>query len=451
MENIVQNIKDFVWGKPMLIFLLGAHIYLTLRTRFVQRKIFKGIALSFKKDDGKGDVSVFGALTTALASTVGTGNIIGMAGAVIAGGPGAVFWTWIGGFFGVATKYAETFIAVKHREKNEDGSYIGGAMTALKSINLPVLAIFFCIAAIVGAFGIGCLTQANAIASLAKDNYNISPVITGIVLAVLTAIIVFGGIKSIANVCEKLVPLMSAVYIVGCIIILLINWKYLGQTVSLIISSAFSPKAVAGGFVGSSIILAIRNGLSKGLFSNEAGMGSAPQASAAGAAKNAVMPSLVGMTGVFWDTLIICAMTGLVLISSVLANPDIDATVLNDASKLCSAVFATIPYIGTPLLIFGVLTFSYSTILGWNYYATQSVGYLFNEKAKKLYLAVWVALIYVGSISANQLVWNIADIMNALMVIPNMIAVLLLTKEIVKDTDYYLYENHLDEKDPDMK
>lgn len=452
LTKCVGFLNDILWGIPMIVFLVGTHIYLTVATKGMQRKVFEGIKLSVQKDKGgKGDVSVFGALTTALASTVGTGNIIGVGTAIVSGGPGAVLWTWIGGIFGIATKYAETYIAVKHRKKNEDGTYIGGAMTALDDLKKPFLSKFFCIATILGAFGIGCLTQSNAISGLIKEEFDVSTYATGIIIAIITFIIVFGGIKSISNVCTKLVPVMSIVYIIGCVTILFINRAYLGETVSLIVASAFTPRAMAGGFIGSTIITASRYGIARGLFSNEAGMGSAPQASAAGQAKNAVKPALVGSTGVFWDTVVICLMTGLVLCSCVIANPEIDAVLLNDGSKLCSAAFGTIPIIGTPLLIFGVITFAYSTILGWNYYATQCVGYLLSDKAKKIYMVIWCAVIFVGAIQKIQLVWDVADILNALMVIPNVIAVLLLRKELKKDTDYYLYQGHLEDEDPDLQ
>ena len=449
MTSIIATINNFMWGVPMIIFLVCAHLYLTYKTKFVQRKIFKGIKLSFAKDKGgKGDVSTFGALTTALASTVGTGNIIGVGTAIVSGGPGAVLWTWIGGIFGIATKYAETFIAVKHRKKDEVGNYIGGAMAALDDLKKPFLSKFFCFATIFGAFGIGCLTQSNAISSLMSDNYHVPNYITGIILAIVTLVIVFGGIKSIANVCTKLVPFMSLVYILGCLYILVVNRSFIPETINLIISSAFTPKAMAGGFVGSTIIAASRYGIARGLFSNEAGMGSAPQASAAGVANNAVKPALIGSTGVFWDTVVICLLTGLVLCSCVIANPNVEA--LTDGSLLCTQAFSTIPYVGTPLLVFGVLTFAYSTILGWSYYATQCVNYLYPKNIEKAYMIIWVIVIFLGSIGKIQVVWDLADTLNALMVIPNVIATVLLGNEMAKDTEYYLYQNHLDEKDPDL-
>ena len=450
-NQAINYLNDIFWGVPMIVFLLGTHLILTLATKGVQKKVFKGIKLSFEKNNGKGDVSVFGALTTALASTVGTGNIIGVATAITLGGPGAVLWTWLIGILGIATKYGETFIAVKHRKKMADGTYIGGAMTALEDLKKPVLAKIFAIVTMLAAFGIGCGTQSNAIASMLNNNFNVPHYITGVVLAILTFIVIFGGIKSISDVCMKLVPIMSLLYSIGCIVILGINIKYLPQTIGLIISSAFTAKAMAGGFVGSTVLIAMRYGMARGLFSNESGMGSAPIASAAGNADNAVKPALVGSTGVFWDTVVICLLTGLVLCSCVVANPNIDSVLINDGSALCSACFASIPVIGTPILVFGVITFAYSTILGWNYYATQCVKYLFNKKAVKVYLFIWIIVIFIGSIMDLSAVWNLADVLNALMVIPNVIAVLLLLKEIRKDTEYYLYQEHLDEIDNELK
>lgn len=435
----------------MIIFLLLTHVVLTIVTKGVQRKVFTGIKLSVEKNEGKGDVSVFGALTTALASTVGTGNIIGVATAIASGGPGAVLWTWLIGILGIATKYSETLIAVKHRRKLDDGSYLGGAMTALEDLNKPLLAKLFAIFTMLAAFGIGCGVQSNAIASMLKNNYNVPQNFTGIILAILTFIVIFGGIKSISNVCTKLVPIMSLLYSVGCIAILIINFNYLPETIMIIIKSAFSVRAMAGGFIGSTVILAMRYGMARGLFSNESGMGSAPIASAAGRADNAVKPALVGSTGAFWDTVVICLLSGLVICSCVVANPNIDSVVLSDGSALCSACFASIPYIGMPILVFGVITFAYSTILGWNYYATQCVRYLFNNKGIKIYLLIWVIVIYLGTIMDLTAVWDCADVLNALMVIPNVIAVMLLLKEIKSDTDYYLYNNHLNEIDSKLK
>ncbi|MBR0138649.1 MAG: sodium:alanine symporter family protein, partial [Erysipelotrichaceae bacterium] len=268
MEKIVNAINDIMWGVPMIVLLFGTHLYLTFKTGFVQKHIFAGIRHSLKnKTSERGDLSIFGSLMTALSSTVGTGNIIGVGTAVALGGPGAVLWTWLGGIFGIATKYAESFIAVKHRRKNPDGSYLGGAMTAFEDLNKPLLARIFAVCCALGAFGIGCSSQANAIVDVISSNFSVSPVIIGIVVALLTFIVIFGGIKSIARVCEKLVPLMSVVYIIGCIIILIFNISVLPQTIGLIISSAFTTKAMAGGFIGTTIMIAARYGIARGLFS----------------------------------------------------------------------------------------------------------------------------------------------------------------------------------------
>ena len=456
MKDIVTFLNDLLWGVPMILFLVGTHLFLTWKTRFVQRKVLLGIKLSVQPEkEGSGDVSVFGALSTALASTIGTGNIIGVGTALIAGGPGAVFWTWLGGLFGIATKYAETFIAVKFRKKQEDGSYIGGAMTALEKLGKPSLAFFFALVTALCAFGIGCGVQSNAMASMLQSSYGVSPALTGVVTAVLTFAIIFGGIKAISDICTALVPFMSLVYILGCAYILITNRAYLGQTFVLIFQSAFTLRAAAGGFVGSTIIAASRFGIARGLFSNEAGMGSAPIASAAGKANNAVKPALIGSTGVFWDTVVVCLLTGVVLCSTILANPQIscfapDGSLISN-SDLVTACFSALPGFGLPLLVFSILTFAYSTILGWNYYATQCVGYLFGKKFQKPYLFIWVIVIFFGAVMDFSMVWSIADILNALMVIPNVIAILVLRNTIIKDTDYYLYENHLEEKDEEME
>lgn len=451
--NIVSQVDGFVWGPVMIIFLLGTHIFLTWRTGFIQKDVFRGIKYSLKKDGSKkGDLSIFGSLMTALSSTVGTGNIIGVGTAVALGGAGAVLWTWIGGIFGIATKYAESYIAVKYRRKNADGTYIGGAMTAFEHLGLKPMAIIFAVLAALAAFGIGNATQANAIVDIVSSNYNISATIVGIVLVVLVGVVVFGGIKSISKVCERLVPVMAIVYIVGCLVILGINIRFIPQTFLAIVQNAFTGRAVYGGLIGTVVIQTIRYGVARGLFSNEAGMGSAPMATAAGQANNAVKPALVGSTGVFWDTVVICLLTGLVLVSSIIANPGISiADVAGKGTDLVSLCFGQIPYVGVPLLVFGIITFSYSTILGWSYYGETCFKYLFGVKYVKIYQALWVIITFVGAVGSLNIVWDIADILNALMCIPNVIAVLMLSKQMWKDTKYYLPEEHIDEEDPEIQ
>ena len=366
--SAVQSVDDFVWGWWMIILLLGTHVFLTLRTGFIQRKtIMKGIPLSVSKEEGAdGEVSQFGALATALASTIGTGNIIGVGTAIALGGPGAVLWCWLTGVFGIATKYAESLIAVKYRVKTPDGRMQGGAMYALeRGLNLKWLGMIFAVFAGCASFGIGCATQVNAIAEVCNTNLGIDPWIVGVVIAVLTAFVIFGGIKSIASVCEKLVPFMALFYVIGCIIILGINHEYIIPTVTTICRLAFADQgAVVGGLVGGGLRYAIQYGVARGLFSNESGMGSAPIAAAAARTKNPVRQALVSSTGTFWDTVVVCLMTGLVLVSTMLKNPDLLSTVDN-GGQLTTMAFSQIPYFGPFILVVGIITFAYSTILGW--------------------------------------------------------------------------------------
>ena len=449
MADVLTFINDnIMWGPLMIIALCGTHLYFTFSTGFMQRHVFKGIVHSLKKDNGKkGDLSVFGSLMTALSSTIGTGNIIGVGTAIVAGGPGAVFWTWIGGFFGIATKYAETYIAVKYRRKMEDGSYMGGAMTAFEHLNKKGLAKLFALCCSFGAFGIGCLSQGKAIADILDKNFGINSFVVAIVLCVSTFIIVFGGIKTVGKVCEKLVPVMGFVYIAGCMVILSVNIRYIPATLVLIIRCAFSGKAILGGILGTSLMSVIRSGIARGLFSNEAGMGSSPQASAAGNAVNAVKPALVGSTGVFWDTIVVCFVSGLVIVSTMVATKTAD---ISSGTALVSSCFDTISIFGRFILMFGIITFAYSTILGWSYYGENTMKYLFGKKSVVFYRLLWIGAIFFGCVSKESLVWTIGDIMNASMCIPNMIALWMLRKQIVSDTDYYLVGNHLDEEDSQL-
>ena len=420
-----------------------------------QRKIFTAIRLSVKKDkDSEGDVSQFAALATSLAATIGTGNIIGVATAVSLGGPGAVLWCWLTGIFGIATKYGEGLLAIKFREKTEDGRMLGGPMYALeKGLKVKWLAILFAIFASVAAFGIGNTVQANAISEnvslLLHDVMlpNTARILVGVVIAALVAVVILGGVKSIAKICSALVPIMALFYVVGCIYILGVNFSYLGEALRLICVEAFSVKAAAGGTAGTVLMLAARYGIARGLFSNESGMGSAPIVAAAAQTRNPVRQALVSSSGTFWDTVVICAITGLVITTSIIAHPSID---YQDGGLLTKEAFATIPYVGTPILTFGILTFSFSTILGWSYYGERSMEYLLGERSITPYRIAWVLLTFVGSVMALDLVWNIADIMNALMAIPNLISLLLLSKVIAKDTQHYLWEGNLDEEDKEM-
>lgn len=447
-SQLVTWMDGKVWGWGMILLLLGTHLFMTVRTGFIQRKtITKGIKLSVSKEpDADGEVSQFGALATALASTIGTGNIIGVGTAVALGGPGAVLWCWLTGVFGIATKYSETLIAVKYRVKTEDGRMQGGAMYALeRGLHMRWLGLIFAVFAGFASFGIGCATQVNAIATVCNENLHINKAVVGIIIGVLTAVVIFGGIKSIARVCERLVPFMALFYVLGCIVILGINYDYIIPAITTICRLAFQPGAAAGGLVGSGIMLAMRYGVARGLFSNESGMGSAPIAAAAAQTRNPVRQALVSSTGTFWDTVVVCLMTGLVLVSTIMKNPAINANEITDGGVLTSLAFDQIPVIGPLILVVGIISFAFSTILGWAYYGERCVEYFAGKKGLIPYRVLYIAVAVIAPVVALDVVWDIADILNALMAIPNLIAVLLLSPVIVKETKRYL--DDLDAKD----
>lgn len=457
MEQLIKltgEISNAVWGWPMMILLLGTHIYLTIRLKIPQRKLFTAIKISLKKDkSAQGDVSQFAALATSLAATIGTGNIIGVATAIGLGGPGAVLWCWLTGIFGIATKYGEGLLAIKYRVKSEDGRMLGGPMYALeKGLGLKWLAILFCIFTAIATFGIGNTVQANAISenlSLVCEDI-ISPertkMIAGFTLATIVGFAIIGGVKSIAKWCTALVPLMALLYVLGCLYILCVNHEYLGRAISLIFNEAFSLKAVGGGTAGTVLMAAARYGIARGLFSNESGMGSAPIVAAAAQTKNPVRQALVSSTGTFWDTVVICAITGLVIVSSIIAYPEISQ---EDGGMLTKKAFGLIPYVGTPILTFGIITFAFSTILGWSYYGERAVEYLMGKRSIVFYRILYILLVFAGATMSLSLVWNLSDIMNALMAIPNLISLLLLSGVIAKETQHYLWNNNLDQEHQD--
>ena len=445
LNEILTDISGWLWGWPMIILLLGTHVYLSIILRFPQRKIFTAIRLSVKRDpDASGDVSQFGSLATALAATIGTGNIIGVATAIALGGPGAVLWCWLTGVFGISTKYAEGLLAIKYREKTADGRMLGGPMYALeRGLGWKWLAVLFAAFTALASFGIGNTVQANAIATVAHETYQIAPALTGAVVCLLTGAVVIGGVKSIARVCGLLVPFMALLYVLGCIYILCVNAAFLWPAVQLIVTSAFSPQAAGGGFIGTTVMMAARYGIARGLFSNESGMGSAPIVAAAAQTRNPVRQALVSSSGTFWDTVVICALTGLVIVSSVLAYPDIT---FDNGATLTKAAFSKIPVVGTPLLTFGLLTFAFSTILGWCYYGERAVEYLRGRRWVIVYRLLYIAALFVGSIMNLTVVWNLADCMNALMAIPNLLSLLFLSGILVHETRKYLWRDRLDRR-----
>ena len=449
MNDILNYISDLLWGYPMIILLIGTHIYLTIRLKFPQRKIFTAIKLSVTKDkDGDGDVSQFGALATALAATIGTGNIM---------------WCWLTGVFGIATKYSEGLLAVKYRQKSEQGHMLGGPMYVLQEgLHSRWAGMLFAIFTAIAAFGIGSTVQANAISTLARDVIGINPWVTGSIVTILVGLVLVGGIKSIARVCSALVPFMAIVYVIGCIIILCMQSAYVWPAIKLIVTSAFTDHAVGGGVLGSSIMIAARYGIARGLFSNESGLGSAPIVAASAQTKNPVRQALVSASGTFWDTVVICAITGIVIVSCILSYADVsmidnaflrdifDMTLKEklqklDGGALTRLAFGQIPYVGAPLLLFGLFTFAFSTILGWSLYAQRAVEYIGGYKLSKVYVWLFLVAVFLGSAISLNTVWTMADIFNALMAIPNLFALILLSKVLVKDTNYYLWSNRLHE------
>ncbi len=463
MIELLTTIDSVVWGPAMIALLLGTHIYLTFRTGFIQRKLPQAIRMSVRRDpSGKGDISSFGALATALAATIGTGSIVGVATALLAGGPGAIFWMWIAGLFGIATKYVETYAAVKYRVRDKSGAMLGGAMFVWKRAfarpdgSVPwwatLGAVSFAAFAIIATIGTGSAVQAAAISGIVTSSAPAIPAVAvGVVIVVAVAAVIFGGVNSIARVCEWLVPIMAGAYALGCLVIMGMNAPVLGEAVGLILECAFTPKAAFGGAVGSGLIMALQFGCARGLFSNESGLGTAPIVAAAAKTKNPADQALISMTGAFWSTGVICLLTGLVLVSTMIVHPEIGEDILANPSiftgaALASAAFAEIPVFGTPVLVLGMCAFAYSTILGWSYYGNRCVAYLFGPRGIKPYQVIYVAVAFFGAIGVGDVVWTISDIGNALMAIPNIIVILLLSGMIARETKHYVYDGHLDEE-----
>ncbi|MBN2358326.1 MAG: sodium:alanine symporter family protein [Deltaproteobacteria bacterium] len=450
IENALKIVADWVWGPPLLILLCGTHIFLTIRLRVIQRYIVTAIKISLHRErEGQGDVSQFGALTTALAATIGTGNIVGVATAVAAGGPGAVLWMWLTGVFGIATKYSEALLSVHYRVTNARGEMAGGPMYVLeRGLKQRWLGIVFAALTAVAAFGIGCMVQANSISSMIKEllarfestaGFADSSIwVTGAVMTALTAVVILGGIRWIAKVCERLVPLMALFYVAGCLVLLAMHYQSVPATVALIFKSAFTGHAAIGGFLGAGMREAIRFGVARGLFSNESGLGSAPIVAAAAQTRNPVRQALVSSTGTFWDTVIVCAITGIVVVNSGGWQQGLKGAALTQAA------FADIPVVGPTVLAIGLLTFVFSTILGWSYYGEKSAEYLFGGRAVLPYRVLWVIAVLVGSVASLPAVWAFADIANGLMAVPNLISMIALSGVLVALTREYLWQGNLE-------
>ena len=445
LTALVSACSNFIWGVPMLVMLFGAHLFLTARLRLVQRHIPKAIRLSLSPDEGsQGEISQFGALATALAATIGTGNIIGVSTAIALGGPGAVLWCWLTGVFGIATKYGEALLAVKYRTRGKTGAIVGGPMyTIERGLGWKSLAVIFAAFTVLATFGAGCTVQSHAITDVIHTTFGVAPAISGLVVTAVTAVVILGGVKTIAKVCEKLVPFMSLFYILGCIAILVLNAPYLGEALALIVKSAFGFQQIAGGFAGGAMMAACRYGMARGLFSNESGLGTAPIAAATAQTKNPVRQALVSMTGTFWDTVIVCAMTGIVVVSSMVKQPQLYQGASDDA--MTRLAFANLPA-GQIVLALALSVFAFTTILGWSYYGERCVEYLFGPKGIPVYRLVFLVVLFIGAVANLELVWSFADLMNGLMAFQNLLSVLLLSGVIVAETRHYLWENRLDEQ-----
>ncbi|WP_429173335.1 alanine/glycine:cation symporter family protein [Aeromonas salmonicida] len=451
IQSALTAIDSFIWGPPLLILLVGTGVYLTLRLGLLQVvRLPLALRLVFGRDQGQGkqgDVSSFGALCTALSATIGTGNIVGVATAIKLGGPGALFWMWMAALFGMATKYAECLLAVKYREQDANGQMAGGPMYYLeKGLGSKLLAKLFALFGIgVAFFGIGTFPQVNAISDAMSLSFSVPREATAVVLTLTVALVTLGGIKSISSVSSKVVPFMAIFYIVACLGVLVNNAGALPEAIGLVISSAFTGHAATGGFVGASIMLAIQSGVARGVFSNESGLGSAPIAAAAAKTNSCVEQGLVSMTGTFIDTIIICTMTGLTLVVTGVWGGDLSG------AAMTSAAFAQglDAHIGQYLVSIGLLFFAFTTILGWNYYGERCTEYLFGVKAIKPYRLIYLVLVASGAFLHLDMIWLLADIVNGLMAVPNLIGLIGLRHVVIAETRAYFGRDRDTESEPE--
>jgi AGCS family alanine or glycine:cation symporter len=437
--HLLKGINNFIWGIPLPIILFGSHIYFTIHLKGVQKHIGKAIKLSVTpdtKDNAVGDVSGFATLSATLAATLGTGNIVGISTAVAYGGPGAIFWCWLTGVLGMATTYAECFIGIRYRKKTEDGTYIGGPMYAMEyGLKKKWLAVFFAFSTLIASYGVGCSTQARAVTETANTLWGLPEYAVGIVVAITVGLVIVGGIKSIGNICSKLVPAMGFFYLAGCLILLVLNYKYIYPAISFIIKSAFIPSklpaAVTGGFIGSTIRTATRYGIARGLFTNEAGLGSAAIAAAGAKTSHPQRQALISMSSTFWDTVVMCAITGLVIVTNLLKNPG--SAEGYSFAELTTAAFNSIP-LGSRMLGISLIAFAIATLIGWSYFGEKAVEYLFGKSGINTYRLCYILMIFVGSIMSLDLVWELTDFVNALMAFPNIVCLFYLRKEILPYT-----------------
>ena len=436
-EAIVSTLSGWVWGPPMLILLVGTGIYLTFLLKGLQfRALPLALRMIFHKDEGQqGDISHFAALMTALAATVGIGNIVGVATAITLGGPGAVFWMWMTGLVGMATKYGEAVLAVKYREEGPHGMRGGPMYYLSKGANLPWLGVLFAIFTVCASFGIGNMTQANASAKILESAFQIEPWVTGLVLMVMTALVIIGGIRSIGRFTSFLVPFMILLYIGTSLVVLVINAAEIPHAFGLIFGHAFTPISATGGFAGAAVAAAIRYGIARGVFSNESGMGSAPIAAAAARTNDPVKQALVSMTQTFIDTLVVCTMTALIILTADTWTQGVSAAHLTSYS-----MGETLGQTGEIIVALATVLFAYSTLIGWSYYGEKAIEYLLGPRAIRIYRIFFIAGVIVGAMVSLEFVWNFSDLMNGMMAIPNLIALLLLSRVIKEETDRFFKE-----------
>lgn len=440
LDSWVSTAAGWIWGPPMLVLLIGTGLYLTILLKGMQFRVLPhALTLIFQKESSRnGDISHFAALMTALSATVGIGNIVGVAVAITLGGPGAVFWMWMTGLVGMATKYAEAVLAVKFREQGEYGMRGGPMYYLATGARLPWLGWLFALFTACAAFGIGNMTQANAVAGIFESTFHIQPWMTGVVLMVMTALVILGGITSIGRFTSVLVPFMITAYVGSALIVLVLNATEIPQALSSIVYYAWNPIAAGGGFAGATVAAAMRYGLARGIFSNESGLGSAPIAAAAARTDDPVRQALVSMTQTFIDTLVVCSMTALVILTAAPWTQDVGA------AQLTSASFGeTLGPTGELIVALSIALFAYSTLIGWNYYGEKAIEYLIGPQAIRYYRVVFVVVVLIGATSKLELVWNVSDLMNGMMAIPNLIGLLLLAKIVKQETNrYFSFQQH---------
>lgn len=425
----IQSVNQFLWGGPLLFLLMGTHLYFTMKLHFPQKKIFHAIKLSVTPSSNKNgqNLSVFATLSTTLAATLGTGNIIGVSTAVALGGPGAIFWCWITGILGMATAYAECFLSVRFRSRDKEGTYQGGPMYVWQNgLHNPFIGKLYALLTLTAAFGVGCTTQSNSITQTTTTSFGLNPHIAGITAALLAGLVIVGGIRSIGNVCMKLVPFLAVLYTGSCILLLFLNREAFFPAIRLIITHALAPRAALGGAVGSSLMLTARYGIARGLFTNEAGIGTSAIAAAASDVCNPVHQALVSMTAVFWDTVVMCLLSGLVIVTNMLLHPaSIEG--VNEAG-LTDAAFSYLPVLGNVFLSLCLVAFAITTLIGWSYLGEQAYRYVTGNRGISIYKVAYIVMIYIGAVLPLNLVWECTDLINAFMILPNVAALFLLQK-----------------------